>query len=107
RAAARLAVVEYEDRPAILTIDAAMESKSLLEPPYSMQRGDAKAAIAASPHALEGRMYVGGQEHFYLEGQVAFAVPGEDDDVTVYCSSQHRGRSSTRSRPVSACRATP
>ena len=38
---------------------------------------------------LEGRMHIGGQEHFYLEGQVAFAVPGEDDDVTVHCSTQH------------------
>jgi xanthine dehydrogenase large subunit len=89
RAAARLAVVEYEDRPALITVDDAMEAKSFLEPPYTMQRGDAKAAIADAPHVLEGRIYIGGQEHFYLEGQVAFAVPGEDDDVTVYSSSQH------------------
>jgi len=54
-----------------------------------MERGDARAAIAAAPHMLEGRFYVGGQEHFYLEGQVAFAVPGEDEEVTVHCSSQH------------------
>ena len=56
RAAARLAVVEYEDRPALLTVDQAMEAKSFLEPPYTMQRGDAKAAIAAAPHVLEGRI---------------------------------------------------
>ena len=89
RAAARLAVVEYLDKPALLTVDEAMEARSFLEPPYTLARGDAKAAIAAAPQVLEGRCYVGGQEHFYLEGQVAFAVPGEDEDVTVHCSSQH------------------
>jgi xanthine dehydrogenase large subunit len=89
RAAARLAVVDYEEKPAILTIDQAMDAQSLLEPPYSMQRGNAKAAIAAAPHVLAGRIYIGGQEHFYLEGQVAFAIPGEDGDVTVHCSTQH------------------
>src|SRR5215468_10831918 len=89
RAAARLAVVEYLDKPALLTVDEAMEARSFLEPPYTLARGDAKAAIAAAPQVLEGRCYVGGQEHFYLEGQVAFAVPGEDEEVTVHCSSQH------------------
>jgi xanthine dehydrogenase large subunit len=89
RAAARLAVVEYEDRPAILTIDEAMTAGSLLDPPYTMQRGDARAAIEAAPHVLDGRIVIGGQEHFYLEGQVAFAIPGEDDDVTVHTSTQH------------------
>jgi xanthine dehydrogenase large subunit len=89
RAAARLAVVEYEDRPAILTIDAAMEAQSFLEPPYTMARGEAAAEIAAAPHTVKGRIRIGGQEHFYLEGQVALAIPGEDDDVTVHSSTQH------------------
>jgi xanthine dehydrogenase large subunit len=89
RAAARLAVVEYAERPAILTIDQAMAAKSLLEPPYTIARGDAAAAIAAAPRSLSGCMRIGGQEHFYLEGHVALAVPGEDDDITVYSSTQH------------------
>ena len=89
RAAARLAAVAYEDRPACLTVDQAMDAKSLLEPPRTIALGDAAAAIAAAPHALSGRITMGGQEHFYLEGQVALAVPGEDDDVTVYASTQH------------------
>jgi xanthine dehydrogenase large subunit len=89
RAAANLAVVEYEDRPALLTVDEAMDAQSLLEPPYSMKRGDAAAAIEAAPHILQGRVYIGGQEHFYLEGQVALAIPGEDADVTVHVSTQH------------------
>jgi xanthine dehydrogenase large subunit len=89
RAAARLAVVTYEDKPAILTIAQALAANFLLEPPYTLQRGDAKAAIAAAPRTLAGRFTIGGQEHFYLEGQVALALPGEDDDVTVYASTQH------------------
>ena len=48
-----------------------------------------RPAIAAAPHRLKGRMRVGGQDHFYLEGQIAFAIPGEDDEVTVYSSTQH------------------
>ena len=75
-------------RPTSTSIEA-MEAKSFIEAPYTMQRGDAGAAIAAAPHVLAGRMVIGGQEHFYLEGQAALAVPGEDDDVTVHCSSQH------------------
>ncbi len=89
RAAAKKAVIEYEDLPAILTIDDAMAANALLEPPYKMARGDAKRALLASPHKLKGRIHIGGQEHFYLEGQAALAIPGEDEDVTVYCSSQH------------------
>ncbi len=89
RAAAARAVVTTEDLPAILTIAQAMAAGSLLEPPYSMARGDVDAALAAAPHRLSGRIEIGGQEHFYLEGQVALAVPGEDGDVQVHCSSQH------------------
>ena len=89
RAAAALAIVEYDERPAILTIDAAMDAQSFIEPPYTMARGDASAAIEAAPHVVEGRIVIGGQEHFYLEGQVALAIPGEDEDVTVHSSTQH------------------
>ena len=89
RAAASLARIDYQDLPAIVTIDQAMDAESFLEAPYVMARGDAAQAIEGALHKLNGRVYVGGQEHFYLEGQVALAVPGEDGDVTVHCSSQH------------------
>jgi len=89
RAAARLARIEYEDLPPILTIDEAMDAKSWLEAPYVMARGDAEAAIAAAPHRRSGRIVMGGQEHFYLEGQAALAFPGEDGDVVVHSSTQH------------------
>ena len=89
RAAAAKAVVTYAERPAILTIDQAMAAQSYLEPPAVMATGDAAAAIAAAPHTIEGRIRIGGQEHFYLEGQAALAVPGEDGDMLVYSSTQH------------------
>ncbi|MBT3556170.1 MAG: xanthine dehydrogenase molybdopterin binding subunit [Rhodospirillales bacterium] len=89
RAAATLATITYEDLPAYITIDEAMEAGSLLEEPYTMARGDAASAIDGAAHSLSGRFYLGGQEHFYLEGQAALAIPGEDDDVLVYSSTQH------------------
>ena len=89
RAAAKLARVEYVPQPAILTIEAAMAAGALLQPPYRMARGDARAAVDGAPHRLEGRTEVGGQEQFYLEGQVAVAWPGEGDEVLVLSSNQH------------------
>ncbi len=89
RFAARRATVVYEDLPAILTIDEAMAAQHFLEPPYVMQRADAAAAVDAAPLKLEGRIEIGGQEHFYLEGMAALAVPGEDEDMTIHASTQH------------------
>ncbi len=89
RQAAKLAMVEYEELPAILDVEAALPGGVLVTDPLTLRRGDARAAIAAAPRRLAGRMRVGGQEHFYLEGQIALAIPGEDDEVTVYSSTQH------------------
>jgi xanthine dehydrogenase large subunit len=89
RRAIRLARITYDDLPAVVTIDQAIAAQSLLEPAYVMQRGDAAAAIAAAPMSLEGRVEIGGQEHFYLEGQAALAVPGEDEDIAIHSSTQH------------------
>ncbi|MBI1198022.1 MAG: xanthine dehydrogenase molybdopterin binding subunit [Phenylobacterium sp.] len=89
RAAAALAVVEYEDLTALTTIAAARGADASIEPLQTMTLGDARAAIAAAPHSVEGRLGVGGQEHFYLEGQVALVVPGEGGDLHVWTSTQH------------------
>ena len=89
RAAAKLADVTYQDLPAILTIAQAMAAQSYLEPPYVMQRGNVAGALSAAPRQLNGRIELGGQEHFYLEGHAALAIPGEDDDIAIHCSSQH------------------
>jgi len=54
-----------------------------------MQRGDAKALLGTATNRLKGSMRVGGQEHFYLEGQVATAMPDEDNGVSVVSSNQN------------------
>lgn len=89
RRAARLARVVYEEYEPTLTVDEALARESFVLPSKQMTRGDPKAAIADAPHRLTGRIEVGGQEHFYLEGQVSLVVPMEDGDMLVYCSSQH------------------
>lgn len=89
RQAARRARIGYDPLPAILTLDQALAAGSRFEGgPVIWQRGDAAAAIAAAPHQVAGTFDVGGQEHFYLEGQVALALPG-DDGMTVQSSTQH------------------
>jgi xanthine dehydrogenase large subunit len=89
RAALKLAQVRYDDEPANLTVDAALAADADLLPPHTMTLGDADAALAAAEHRLAGRIAVGGQDHFYLEGQIAYAVPGEDGDMVVHSSTQH------------------
>jgi len=89
RAAAALAVVDYEDLPAYLTLEAAGAAGEYIEASQTMRLGDAHAAIAAAPNRLAGRLAIGGQDHFYLEGQVALVVPGEDGDLHVWSSTQN------------------
>ncbi|MGH6893932.1 MAG: molybdopterin cofactor-binding domain-containing protein, partial [Dongiaceae bacterium] len=89
RRAAKLAKVEYEDLSPILTIDEALREKLFVLPKHVMKRGDAASSIARAPHYLKGVFRHGGQEHFYLEGQVSLAIPAEDGDVIVHCSTQH------------------
>ncbi|GEO13464.1 xanthine dehydrogenase molybdopterin binding subunit [Microvirga aerophila] len=89
RRAVKLAVMEIESEKPSITVEDALERGETVLPDYAFGRGDANAAIAVAPRNLEGQFHVGGQEHFYLEGQVALAVPGEDGDVYVYSSTQH------------------
>ena len=89
RAAVKLARIEYRELEPVLTIEQAMAAESFVLPTREMARGDAKTAIAASPHRLAGEIEIGGQDHFYLEGQIAYAVPGEDGDMVIYSSTQH------------------
>jgi len=89
RRAARLATVDYEELPAILTPQAARAAQSWVLPPMRLARGDCQAAFERAPHAVKGELYVGGQEQFYLEGQIAYAMPKEDKGMLVLCSTQH------------------
>ena len=89
RRAARLAAMEIEAEPPSVTVDDAHLRGETVLPDYTFGRGDADGAIAGSPHRLEGQFRIGGQEHFYLEGQVALAVPEEDGAMHVLSSTQH------------------
>jgi xanthine dehydrogenase large subunit len=89
RRAARLADIEYEELPADIDIwDLDVSTHRQVVTPLTLKRGDAEAALKSAPRRVKGRMRLGGQDHFYLEGQVSLAVPGEDDEVVVYCSTQ-------------------
>nr|WP_295470121.1 xanthine dehydrogenase molybdopterin binding subunit [Mesorhizobium sp.] len=90
RRACRLAKVEYEELPFITDVgETDGRNGKMVTPPLKLERGDASSAIASAPRRISGQMRCGGQDHFYLEGQIALAVPGEDQDVTVYSSTQH------------------
>ena len=90
RKAARLGKVTYRELPALLTVDDALAANSRFEQgPVVWAKGDASRAIAAAPRVVEGSFEVGGQEHFYLEGQVAAAVPQEGGDMVIHSSTQH------------------
>jgi xanthine dehydrogenase large subunit len=91
RRAARLVKLDIVPLPAVLTIAQAIAQKSWVLPPVEVKRGDALAAINWAKHQLTGEFSVGGQEHFYLEGQVAYAIPQEQGQMLVYSSSQHPG----------------
>ncbi|MCX5520211.1 xanthine dehydrogenase molybdopterin binding subunit [Kaistia defluvii] len=85
RAAKKAKITTVAEAPAI---DLADTTDTVL-PEYAFGRGDVEAGLAASPLKLEASFRIGGQEHFYLEGQVAFAVPGEAGEMFVYSSTQH------------------
>ena len=89
RKAARKAIIEYEELPAILDIDSAMAQQSFVLPPQTIVRGQPEQAIDGATHQLQGRLLTGGQDHFYLEGQVAAAFPQEDGAMLVQASTQH------------------
>jgi xanthine dehydrogenase large subunit len=89
RRAARRANVTYEELPAILTPQEAKAAQSYVLPPMHLQRGDCQAAFERAPRKLKGTLYVGGQEQFYLEGQIAYAIPKEQNGMQILCSTQH------------------
>jgi xanthine dehydrogenase large subunit len=91
RRAAALAkqVIDVEALTPVLTAREAHAQQQYVIPPMHLARGDAAAAIAAAPRQLRGSLSVGGQEQFYLEGQIAYAIPQEDGCLLVHSSTQH------------------
>jgi xanthine dehydrogenase large subunit len=89
RRAARRAVVDYDELPAILTPQEAKVAESYVLPPMRLTRGQFQTAFDQAPRVVKGQLFVGGQEQFYLEGQIAYAIPREDSGMLVQCSTQH------------------
>nr|XP_045608332.1 xanthine dehydrogenase/oxidase-like isoform X2 [Procambarus clarkii] len=88
--AAKLVKIQYQDiQPAIITIQDAIEAKSWWDP-WTIRSGDLEAAFSTADHVLEGEMYLGGQEHFYLETNAHLAVPKcEDGEMELFSSCQN------------------
>jgi len=91
RRAAALAktAIRFEALPAILTAREAHAAGQYVLPPMHMTRGEPAQALAAAPHRLEGSWQLGGQEQFYLEGQISYALPQENQGLLIHCSTQH------------------
>ncbi|MBZ0164053.1 MAG: xanthine dehydrogenase molybdopterin binding subunit [Notoacmeibacter sp.] len=89
RRACQLAKIDYEAIPAVFDVADTGADPRLVTDPLTLARGDAQSAIEAAPRRLSGSMRCGGQDHFYLEGHIALAIPGEDGDVHVHSSTQH------------------
>ncbi|PTX54325.1 xanthine dehydrogenase molybdenum binding subunit apoprotein [Litoreibacter ponti] len=90
RKAARLSAVEYAEETPILSIDDAIKADSHFEDgPRIYTKGDVQAALSKAKNRLQGSVEIGGQEHFYLEGHAALALPQEGGDMVVHASSQH------------------
>jgi xanthine dehydrogenase large subunit len=89
REVAKRAKVLVKELPALLTIEEALEAKSFIMPAKGITRGKPAEAIAKASRKITGSTYCGQQEQFYLEGQITYAVPREDDQLTLYVSTQH------------------
>ncbi len=90
RRAAKLVKIEYRDLPHVTDVAAALrDGGKLVTEPLKLERGDVEAGLAGSAHRAKGNVVIGGQEHFYLESQIALAIPGEDDEVLIHVSTQH------------------
>ena len=89
RKAALNAKIEIKKLKPILTIEEAVKKKSFVLKSKVINRGKASIAIKNSNHQLKGKLECGGQDHFYLEGQIALTIPQEDNNFLIYSSTQH------------------
>jgi xanthine dehydrogenase large subunit len=87
--ARQLVRADIESQTPIVSIDEAIAAGSYLGQPRHMARGDLDAGFASAEKTITGTLDIGGQEHFYLESQIAIAVPGEQGTMTVHSSTQH------------------
>ncbi|MBR2512570.1 MAG: xanthine dehydrogenase molybdopterin binding subunit [Halomonas sp.] len=89
REAVQAAVIEIDEQPACLDPVAAAEREEFVRPTHVQQSGDWEQALKDAALVVEDEQFVGGQEHFYLEGQACLVQPTEDEGVVVFTSNQH------------------
>ena len=89
RKAVLKAKILYRDLKPIITIKDALKKKNFLFKPRKIKKGNPSKKIKASKNSIKGNFTTGSQEHFYLEGQAAFVIPKEDNNLLVYSSTQH------------------
>ena len=87
--AAQRVRIETRPLPAIVTLEQAMAQSSFIQAPYQMEAGQPDQALSDAPHRLSGTLDIGGQDHFYLEGQAALAMPNNEGDLRILSSTQH------------------
>ncbi|WP_191602782.1 xanthine dehydrogenase molybdopterin binding subunit [Marinomonas algicola] len=89
RKAAQAAIIEYEELDAILDVEEALAKEHFVLETHQHIQGDSKTALNSAPNRLQGKLHIGGQEHFYLETQIASVMPTEDGGMVVYSSTQN------------------
>ena len=90
RHAAKLANIEYEILPHALNISSAIGADyPHVTAPLKLERGNISNAVSNDMKRIKNKITIGGQDHMYLEGHIAFAIPGEDDELVIHCSTQH------------------
>ncbi|KAF0124350.1 MAG: xanthine dehydrogenase large subunit, partial [Xanthobacteraceae bacterium] len=89
RRAARLAVIDIAEEPPLVSVADALAADADIMPAYAFRRGEPEEALGASSSVLSGSLVIGGQEHFYLEGQAALAIPDENGTFIIHSSTQH------------------
>jgi len=91
RKAVKLAVIRIDEDTPSVTIAQARKSGETVLPSYQFQRGKVGKQIKAAKHSIKNNITIGGQEHFYLEGQIALATPQEGGGMHVFSSTQYPG----------------
>ncbi len=89
RTALKLIEIEFQELQPIVTIEEAITKNNKLQESRKIERGNIEKAFIKSKHIIEGQLKTGAQEHWYLETQIAVAIPGEENEIKVYSSTQN------------------
>jgi xanthine dehydrogenase molybdopterin binding subunit len=89
RQAERKIEIIYDVKTPVLTIEEAIEKNNLLGPPRWITTGNVKKALKESDQVISDEIQTGAQEHWYLETQACLCIPGENNEIFAYSSTQH------------------